>query len=216
MDKVKVLIVDDHEVVRIGLTTLLRRQPWLEVVGEAGTAGEAVQQAFRLAPDVVVMDVRLPDRSGVEACREIREAFPRTHVIMLTSYSDDEAVMSSIMAGASGYVLKEIGSSGLVSAIEAVTNGRSLLDPVTTAKVLERLRKLADSSQAENQLDALSRREKEILGLISQGKSNREIGEILHLSESTVKHHVTNIFSKLGLNNRAQAAVYGLKHRPGD
>lgn len=212
MNKVTVLVVDDHEVVRIGLITLLRRQPWLDVVGEAANAGAAVQEALRLRPDVVVLDVRLPDYSGVEACREIRQALPETRVIMLTSYSDDEAVMSSIMAGASGYVLKEIGSSGLVSAIEAVSQGASLLDPQVTARVLDRLRKL--SQAPADAVDGLSRREQDILALLAEGKGNRDIGQQLHLSENTVKHHVTSILGKLGLSNRSQAAIYGLQHRP--
>ncbi len=213
MGKVTVLVVDDHEVVRIGLTTLLRRQSWLEVVGEAATAAAAVQEALRLRPDVVIMDVRLPDYSGVEACREIHEALPTARVIMLTSYSDETAVMSSIMAGASGYVLKEIGSPGLVSAIEAVSSGRSLLDPVVTARVLDRLRQMTNSE--DDPMSALSRREKDILDLISQGLGNREIGDILHLSENTVKHHVTSILGKLGLSNRSQAAIYGVQHKFG-
>ncbi|GBD10646.1 Transcriptional regulatory protein DevR (DosR) [bacterium HR23] len=203
----RILVVDDHEVVRQGLRSLLERQEGFEVVGEAGSVAEAVEAALHLNPDVVVMDVRLPDGSGVEACREIRAANPSTKVLMLTSYPDEEAVIDSIMAGASGYVLKQVRARELVDAIRRVGQGESLLDPTVTQKVLERIRAMGEQ-KAEAQGPALTPQEEKILALIAEGKTNREIAGELFLSEKTVKNYVSSILDKLGVARRAEAAAY--------
>ena len=205
-EKVTILIVDDHEVVRMGLRTLLERQPGFLVVAEAGTAAESVIAARQSQPDVVVMDIRLPDGSGVEACREIREERPDTKVIMLTSYADEDAVIGSIMAGASGYLLKQTRGQSLTEAIAQVARGQSLLDPAVTNKVLERMRRLARGELDE--LAALSPQEQKILPLIAQGKTNKEIAQEIFLSAKTVKNYVSSILSKLNLSRRSQAAAF--------
>jgi DNA-binding NarL/FixJ family response regulator len=206
-----VLICDDHEVVREGLRGLISRQDGMNVVGEAGTVAEAVDAAARTKPDVVIMDVRLPDGSGVEACRTIRAARPETKVIMLTSYADDEALFASIIAGASGYLLKQTRGQAVVDAITTVAGGRSLLDPDVTGKVLERVRQ----SRAEDPaLASLTEQERKVLEGLAEGHTNREIGEKLFLSEKTVKNYVSRILDKLGLSRRAEAAAYMAKHRP--
>jgi DNA-binding NarL/FixJ family response regulator len=205
-EKVTILIVDDHEVVRMGLRTLLERQPGFLVVAEAGTAAESVIAARQSQPDVVVMDIRLPDGSGVEACREIREERPDTKVIMLTSYADEDAVIGSIMAGASGYLLKQTRGQSLTEAIARVAKGQSLLDPAVTNKVLERMRRLAKGELDE--LAALSPQEQKILPLIAQGKTNKEIAQEIFLSAKTVKNYVSSILSKLNLSRRSQAAAF--------
>ncbi|MGI9861126.1 response regulator transcription factor [Moorella naiadis] len=210
MDRIRVLVVDDHEVVRLGLVTLLSRHQELEIVGEAGTAAEAVARARELLPQVVVMDIRMPDKNGIEACREIREIDPGIKVIMLTSYADDEALFASIMAGAAGYVLKDIGCRALVDAIITVGRGGSLLDPGITGKVLDKMRTLARGITTG---DELNEQEKKILALIGEGKTNRQIAAILHLSEKTVRNYVSSILAKLNLSNRAQAAVYMARQR---
>ena len=202
----RVLICDDHEVVREGLRTLLSRRQDLAVVGEAGTMQEAIDTAAKAKPDVVIMDVRLPDGSGVEACRVIREARPETHVIMLTSYADDEALFASIVAGASGYLLKQTRGQAVVDAIQAVAQGRSLLDPDVTGKVLERVRR--GREQEDPALASLTDQERKVLEQLAEGKTNREIGAVLFLSEKTVKNYVSRILDKLGLSRRAQAAAY--------
>ncbi len=199
-----VLVVDDHDIVRKGLTTLISRQQDLSVAGEAGTAAEAVEKASELAPDVVVLDIRLPDASGIEACREIRSQNSNIKVLMLTSYSDEEAVMGSIMAGASGYLLKEIRSQEIVEAIRQVGTGRSLLDPAVTAGVLERVRRGKD----DDKLDQLTNQEQRILELVAQGKTNKEISQEVNLSDKTVKNYVSNILGKLEVARRSQAAAY--------
>jgi two-component system response regulator DevR len=201
------LVVDDHEVVRQGLVALLDRRQGFEVVAEAGTAAEAVEQARRHEPDIVVMDVRLPDGSGVEACREIRAERPATRVVMLTSYPDEEAVLSAIVAGASGYLLKQVRARDLVSALEAVGRGESLLDPAVTEKVLERVRRIATGAAADD-LAALTTQEQKILLLVAEGKTNKEIASEVFLSDKTVKNYVSSILSKLNLERRAQAAAY--------
>lgn len=206
-ERVRILIVDDHEVVRTGLRTLLSRKPGLDVVGEAGSVATAIAEAARVSPDVVIMDIRLPDGSGVEACRDIRAADPRTKVIMLTSYADDDAVLASIVAGASGYLLKQVRGQVLVEAIETVAQGGSLLDPSVTDKVLERLRTIGTGG-ADEGLAALSERERSILVLIAEGKTNKEIAREVFLSEKTVKNYVSSILSKLNLTRRAAAAAY--------
>jgi DNA-binding NarL/FixJ family response regulator len=203
----RVLIVDDHEVVREGLRSILNRREGISVVGEAGTVGAAVEEAARLRPDVVIMDVRLPDGSGVEACREIRQENPDAKVIMLTSYADDEAVFASILAGAAGYLLKQTRGQALAEAIEAVAQGGSLLDPAVTQKVLERVRSLG-GRRPDDSLASLSDQEQKILLLIAEGKTNKEIAEEIFLSDKTVKNYVSSILSKLNLRRRAEAAAF--------
>jgi two-component system response regulator DevR len=208
----RVLICDDHEVVREGLRTLLSRRQDIAVVGEAGTMQGAIETAAKAKPDVVIMDVRLPDGSGVEACRAIREARPETQVIMLTSYADDEALFASIVAGASGYLLKQTRGQAVVDAIQAVAQGRSLLDPDVTGKVLERVRRGRD--QEDPAIASLTDQERKVLEQLAEGKTNREIGTALFLSEKTVKNYVSRILDKLGLSRRAQAAAYMAERRP--
>ncbi len=210
----RLLIVDDHEVVRQGLVALLDRRDGFQVVAEAGTVAEAVAEARKHEPDVVVMDVRLPDGSGIEACREIRAELPGTRVVMLTSYPDEEAVLSAIVAGAAGYLLKQIRARDLVSALEAVGRGESLLDPAVTEKVLERVRRIATGGQAD-ELAALTPQEQKILMLVAEGKTNKEIAAEIFLSDKTVKNYVSSILSKLNLERRAQAAAFVARHRIG-
>ncbi len=209
---IRVLLVDDHEVVREGLRTLLARRPSVAVVGEAGSVADAVSAAAKAKPDVVIMDVRLPDGSGVEACREIREHRPETRVIMLTSYADDDALFASIIAGASGYLLKQTRGQALVEAIESVAQGRSLLDPNVTEKVLERLRHSRE--EEDPAFASLTEQERKVLAELAEGKTNREIGAVLFLSEKTVKNYVSRILGKLGLRRRAEAAAFLAKRRP--
>jgi two-component system, NarL family, response regulator DevR len=210
-EKTRILLCDDHEVVREGLRGLIARQEGMTVVGEAGTVAEVVEAAARAHPDVVIMDVRLPDGSGVEACRTIREARPETKVIMLTSYADDDALFASIIAGASGYLLKQTRGQAVTDAITAVASGRSLLDPDVTGKVLERIRQSRDEDPA---LTSLTEQERKVLAGLAEGQSNREIGEKLFLSEKTVKNYVSRILDKLGLSRRAEAAAFMAKHPP--
>ncbi len=211
-DKVTVLLVDDHEVVRVGLRSLLSRERRIEVIGEAGNAAEAIAQAARLRPQVVVMDVRLPDRSGVEACREIRSTDPNVRILMLTSYADEEAVFSSIVAGASGYLLKQIRGQELVRAIESVAAGQSLLDPGVTQKVLEKMQQLAAGRQTD-EMTQLSPQERKVLALVAEGKTNKEIAVALGLSDKTVKNYLSNVFDKLNLSRRSEAAAFFARRR---
>jgi DNA-binding NarL/FixJ family response regulator len=208
----RLLVVDDHEVVRQGLVALLDRRDEFQVVAEAGTAAEAVEMARRFQPELIIMDVRLPDGSGIEACREIRAEFPQTRVVMLTSYPDEEAVLSAIVAGASGYLLKQVRARDLVSALEAVGRGESLLDPAVTEKVLERVRRIAAGGEVD-ELAALTAQERKILMLVAEGKTNKEIAGEVFLSDKTVKNYVSSILSKLNLERRAQAAAFVAKHR---
>ncbi len=212
-----VVVVDDHEVVRQGLVAMLDRRPGFQVVGEAGTVAEAIEVTGRFQPDLVVMDVRLPDGSGIEACREIRANLPATRVMMLTSYPDEEAVLAAIIAGASGYLLKQVRARDLVSALEAVGRGESLLDPAVTGKVLERMRRIATSDQPD-ELAALTQQERKILALVADGMTNKEIAGEIFLSDKTVKNYVSSILAKLNLERRAQAAAYvaRLKTHPGE
>ncbi len=210
-DTIRIMLVDDHEVVRMGLRTLLERRPGFSIVGEAGTVDEALEAARRLTPDVIVMDIRLPDGNGVEATREIRDQLPGTKVIMLTSYADDEAIYGSIMAGASGYLLKQTRGQNLAEAIERVAKGESLLDPAVTDKVLERMRAMARGEGDE--LSALSEQERKILGHIAEGKTNKEIAGVVFLSDKTVKNYVSSILSKLNLHRRSEAAAFMAKRR---
>ena len=208
----RLLVVDDHEVVRQGLVAMLQRRPGFQVVAEAGTAAEAVEMARRHQPDLVVMDVRLPDGSGIEACREIRAEMPGTRVVILTSYPDEDAVLSAIVAGASGYLLKQIRARDLVSALQAVGRGESLLDPAVTEKVLERIRRIATGAYTD-ELAQLTPQEQKILALVAEGQTNKEIAAAVFLSDKTVKNYVSSILSKLNLERRAQAAAFVAKHR---
>jgi DNA-binding NarL/FixJ family response regulator len=211
----RMLVVDDHEVVRQGLVALLDRREGFEVVAQAGTVAEAIAAAARFEPDVVVMDVRLPDGSGIEACREIRDARPETRVIMLTSYPDEEAVLSAIIAGASGYLLKQIRGRDLVAALESVARGESLLDPAVTETVLQRVR-MAASGGAADELADLTQQERKILLLVAEGKTNKEIAADVFLSDKTVKNYVSSILSKLNLQRRTQAAAFVARHHLGE
>ncbi|HEX8990700.1 MAG TPA: response regulator transcription factor [Anaerolineales bacterium] len=211
MAKQRIVLVDDHEVVRLGLKSLLERHPQFEVVGEAGSAREAVEQVAALKPEVVLMDIRLPGTSGIEACEEIVTRFPGTRVIMLTSYADDEMLFSAIRAGASGYLLKQIGSDDLVKALEAVSRGEALLDPAVTQRVFQEVRRAVKEEEA-SAFAHLSQQEKHVLLLVSEGKTNREIAKSLFLGEGTVRNYVSSILSKLGVNNRAEAAAYAVQH----
>jgi DNA-binding NarL/FixJ family response regulator len=206
-DRLRVMLVDDHEVVRDGIKALLQVHDDLLVVAEAGSVKDALIQADRTKPDVVVMDVRLADGSGIEATREIRALRPQTRVLMLTSFADDEALFASIMAGANGYVLKQIKGGELVRAIRTVGRGESLLDPAITSSVLERLRKGKHLMQDEK-LARLTGQEERILGMIAEGHTNRQIGVALKLAEKTVKNYVSAILSKLEVVRRAEAAAY--------
>lgn len=206
----RILLVDDHEVVRLGLKTLLERHPGFEVCGEAGSAREGLELALKLQPDLVVLDIRMPDGSGIEVCREIRSSQGETKVIMLTSYADDEAVFASILAGADGYFLKQIGSKQLIEAVETVSRGQSLLDPQVTKKVFDKMK--ANILEQENNLESsLNEQERKILLLIGQGLTNKQIAQQIFLSEKTVRNYVSNILSKMGFSNRAQAAAYAAK-----
>ena len=207
----RVMLVDDHEIVRDGIRAMLQAEDDIVVTSEAGTVAEAVHEAARTTPDVVVMDVRLADGSGIEATREIRANNPATRVLMLTSFSDDQALFASIMAGASGYVLKQVKSNDLLRAIRAVGAGDSLLDPSVTTAVLDRLRK-GKHLMKDERLARLSPQEERILSLVADGRTNREIGEELGLAEKTVKNYVSSILSKLEVARRAEAAAYLARH----
>src|SRR5919109_4016045 len=207
----RVMLVDDHEVVRDGIRSLLEATDDLVVCAEAGSVREAVAVAGRALPDVVVMDVRLGDGSGIEATRDIRAARPQTRVLMLTSFADDEALLASIMAGAAGYVLKQIGGADLVRAIRTVGAGQSLLDPAVTKGVLDRLRK-GKHLLRDEKLARLSGQEERILSLVADGRTNGQIGDELHLAEKTVKNYVSSILSKLEVARRAEAAAYLARH----
>lgn len=211
MAKQRIVLVDDHEVVRLGLKSLLERHPQFEVVGEAGSARDALEQVAATEPDVVVMDIRLPGTSGIEACEQIVDQYPNTKVIMLTSYAEDEMLFSAIRAGASGYVLKQIASEELVKAIEAVGRGEALLDPAVTQRVFQEVRRAVKEEEA-SAFAHLSQQEKHVLLLVSEGKTNREIAKSLFLGEGTVRNYVSSILSKLGVNNRAEAAAYAVEH----
>ncbi|HEY0641617.1 MAG TPA: response regulator transcription factor [Pseudonocardiaceae bacterium] len=208
---VRVFLLDDHEVVRQGVTALLETQPDLMVIGEAGTAAEALARVPALRPDVAVLDVRLPDGDGVQVCRELRAQLPDLACLMLTSYADDEALFDSVMAGAAGYVLKELRGSDLVQAIRTVANGGSLLDPTATHQLLNRLRGAA--SAAPDPLRRLTEQERKVLELIGQGMTNRQIGNQLYLAEKTVKNYVSSLLAKLGMQRRTQAAVLATELR---
>ena len=205
---IRVFLLDDHEVVRRGLRELLETDPEVEVAGEAGTAEEALRRVPATSPDVAVLDVQLPDGNGVEVCREIRSHHPEVKCLILTSFSDDEALFNAIVAGASGYLLKQIKGQDLIDAVKRVAAGQSLLDPAVTAKVLDRLRKgpNEDPGMAE-----LTDQEHRILELLAEGLTNREIAEQMFLAEKTVKNYVSNLLSKMGMARRTQAAVYAAR-----
>jgi two-component system response regulator DevR len=211
MVKQRILLVDDHEVVRLGLRSLLERHPQFEVIGEASSAREALEQVANNHPNVVIMDIRLPGTSGIEACEEITTRFPETRVLMLTSYAEDEMLFSAIRAGASGYVLKQIGGSELVHALEAVARGEALLDPTVTQRVFQEVRRAVKEEEASAFVH-LSQQERHVLLLVSEGKTNREIAKALFLGEGTVRNYVSSILSKLGVSNRAEAAAYAVEH----
>jgi DNA-binding NarL/FixJ family response regulator len=211
MKKQRIVLVDDHELVRIGLKSLLERHPQFDVVGEAGSAREALEQVEALKPDVVVMDIRLPGTSGIDACEQIVNQFPETKVLMLTSYAEDEMLFSAIRAGASGYVLKQIGSEDLIKAIESVGRGEALLDPAVTQRVFQEVRRAVKEEEA-SAFSHLSQQEKHVLLLVSEGKTNREVAKNLFLGEGTVRNYVSSILSKLSVNNRAEAAAYAVQH----
>jgi len=211
MTKQRIILVDDHEVVRLGLKALLERHPHFEVVGEAASSREAIELVNNIQPDVVVMDIRLPGTSGIEACEEITRRYPSTKVIMLTSYAEDEMLFSAIRAGASGYILKQIGGEDLIRALEAVGRGEALLDPAVTQRVFQEVRRAVKEEEA-SAFAHLSQQEKHVLLLVSEGKTNREIAKALFLGEGTVRNYVSSILSKLGVSNRAEAAAYAVEH----
>jgi two-component system response regulator DevR len=203
-----VFLLDDHEVVRTGLRALLEASNDIEVVGEAGTVVDALARIPPTKPDVAILDVRLPDGSGVEVCREIRSGFPKVACVMLTSYADDEALIASIMAGAAGYVLKQVGSLDLLDTIRRAGAGESLLDPALTSQVLDRLR---DGPKVDPRLAGLTPQERRILDLIADGYTNRQIAEAMFLAEKTVKNYVSNLLAKLGMERRTQAATFAAR-----
>ncbi|MGW8377702.1 response regulator transcription factor [Streptomyces sp. ODS28] len=212
--KIRVFLLDDHEVVRRGVHDMLSMESDIEVVGEAGTAADALSRIPATRPDVAVLDVRLPDGSGVEVCREVRSRDEGIRCLMLTSFSDDEALFDAIMAGASGYVLKAIRGQELLTAVRDVAAGKSLLDPVATQRVLERLRH-GGRTQQDERLASLTEQERRILDLIGEGLTNRAIGERLHLAEKTIKNYVSSLLSKLGMERRSQAAAYVARMQAG-
>jgi two-component system, NarL family, response regulator DevR len=205
-ETIRVFLLDDHEIVRRGLVDLLSSTADLVVVGEAATAGEALRRIPAARPDVAVLDARLPDGNGIDVCRDIRSAHPEIRCVILTSYDDDEALFAAVMAGAAGYLLKQIAGNSLLDAVRAVAKGRSLLDPAVTGKLLDRLRHPAEP---DPRLSALTAREREILDLIAEGLSNKEIGARLFLAEKTVKNYVSSLLAKLNMQRRTQAAVFG-------
>jgi DNA-binding NarL/FixJ family response regulator len=207
MVTVRVFLLDDHEVVRRGVRELLEAEDDLEIVGEAGTAQEAYVRIPATAPDVAMLDVRLPDGDGIEVCREIRSSYPEIACLMLTSFADDEAVFSAILAGAAGYVLKQVRGTDLVDAVRRVGRGESILDPLSTDRVLQRLRQPPEPDE----LAGLTKQERRILDLIAEGMTNRQIGEQLFLAEKTVKNYVSNLLAKLGMSRRAEAAAYAAR-----
>jgi two-component system, NarL family, response regulator DevR len=211
MSRIRLLIVDDHEVLRLGLNTLLESEADLEVVAEAGNAEEAIREAERYRPDVVVMDVRLPGRSGLDACKEIRQRFPEIQVVMLTSYTNEDFVDRALRAGAAGYVLKQVGGGELVRAVRAAARGETALDPQTASRVVSRLRELESDAESDAFRD-LSPREMDVMRLVAKGKSNKEIGAELNLSDITVRNYVSTMLEKLHLSNRIELAIYAVEN----
>jgi len=213
--KIRVLLVDDHELLMLGLKTLLERKANIEVVATVKSGEEAIEAAQKTDLDIILMDIRMPGLSGIEACREIKENKPGTKVIMLTSYADEEAILASLVAGAEGYVLKQIGSDALVDAVEKVSQGQALLDPVVTKKVIEMVKNIEiEKNQGQPEiLSALTEQEKKVLGIMTQGKTNKEIADKLFLSDKTVRNYVSGILHKMDFQNRTQAIAFGLKNK---
>ena len=211
MTKKRIIIVDDHEIVRFGLKSLLDQHPEYDVIAEASNAKEALQQVNSYHPDIVLMDIRLPGKSGIDACEEIKSKYPDIKVIMLTSFAEDEMLFSAIKAGASGYVLKQINLDDLVRSIESVARGEAALDPAVTQRVFQEVRKAVKDEEAAA-FSNLSQQEKMVLKLVAEGKTNREIAQALFLGEGTVRNYVSSILSKLGVSNRAEAAAYAVEH----
>jgi two-component system response regulator DevR len=209
--KIRVVLVDDHEIVRLGLMTLINDQPNMEVVGEAGTAAEALRVVEQMHPHVVLMDIRIPGEGGISAAREITQRFKDTKVVMVTSFADDELVLRAIQAGAVGYVLKQVGNEELLKAIAAAARGEALLDPSTTVRLLSRVRE-GERKKVEDAFRELSDRELDVLAEVARAKTNAEIGQILNLSEKTVRNYVSTILEKLDLNNRIELALYAVEH----
>ena len=210
-DRVRAVLVDDHEIVRLGLMTLLEDIPWVEVVAEVGSAAEALHAAEEHRPDVVVMDIRMPGESGIEACRKIVARWPDTNVIMLTSFEDDALIFKALQAGASGYILKQVGNQPLIDALDAVRQGKALLDPSVTLRLITHIRKQESEYQAAAFKD-LTSKEMIILAEVASGKTNLQIAESLNISEKTARNHVSAILAKLGLTNRIEAATYAVRH----
>ena len=208
----RIMVVDDHEVVRFGLKGLLERQSGWSVVAEAGTVAESIRLASEYQPDVVVMDVRLSDGSGIDACREITKQHPDIHIIMLTSFAEDDLIFNAISAGAAGYVLKQVGNDDLIQAVATVARGEALLDPSVTNRVLAKLR---ETTRSEAFTD-LTEQELNVLALVANGKTNKEIAQALHLSEGTIRNYVSNVLGKLNLHNRAEATAYAVRHNLDD
>jgi two-component system response regulator DevR len=207
---IRIFLLDDHEVVRRGIADLLSSVEGFEIVGEAGTAEEARNRILAIRPDVAILDGRLPDGSGIDVCRDVRSALPQTYCLILTSYDDEDAVLASVLAGASGYVLKEVRGSGLIDAIRQVAMGRSLIAPGIIEQVMARVRA---GTAADNRLAGLTEREREVLDLIAEGLTNRQIGERMFLAEKTIKNYVSSLLAKLGMERRTQAAVFGAEVR---
>jgi two-component system response regulator DevR len=210
-DSVSVVVVDDHAIVRLGLRTLLGNMPWIKVVAEAGTADEAIQAAATHLPDAVVMDIRMPGASGIEACREIVARWRQTKVIMLTAFDDDALIFQALQAGASGYVLKRAGTQQLIEALDAVRQGVASLDPAITLRLVQQTRQHETDNQAAA-FQGLSNREMMILVSLARGEPNSQIADALSLSEKTVRNHLTTIFAKMGFANRIEAATYAVRH----
>ena len=210
MKPISVMIVDDHEVVRLGLRAVLEPEDDIQVVADAATADAAIREARIKRPNVVLMDVRMPGKDGIQACREIRERLPATRVLMLTSYSEEQAVLAAVLAGASGYLLKNVGRAELLRAIRVVAAGESLLDPAVTSAVLARLKDL--STREDPQVALLSKREREVMALVAEGRTNKEIAGELIISENTARNHVSRILDKLGLIRRSEAATFAAQH----
>lgn len=215
MSSLRILLVDDHEVVRLGLRGLLDHHPGFEVVGEASAEAEAVEKALKLEPDLILMDIRLAGGSGVDACQQIMQELPKTKVIMLTSYAEDEMLFAAIRAGAAGYVLKQVGSNDLIRSIEAASRGEATLDPSLTQRVFSEIRHSIQKEEAAA-FGGLTAQEMQVLALIAEGKTNREIATSLFLSEGTVRNYVSSVLAKLKVSNRAEAAAYAIQHHLAD
>ena len=212
--RIRLLIVDDHKVVRLGLMTMFSRHRGVDIVGDVGTMAEAIEHAQRLKPDVVLMDVRLPDGSGIDACRDIRETCRGTEILFLTSFADDDALLATVLAGAAGFLLKQADEEGVIRAVETVANGQSIMDPAVTHILLERMRSFS-IQEHNNPGDTLSPQEERVMVLVVEGKTNKEIGLDMGLSEKTVKNYLSNIFQKMQVSRRSQAAVLFERQRIG-